>query len=45
VWWVNDDAIGLDQLTSPPAALDELSNVVDDHWNATRITDAEAGTP
>lgn len=44
-WWVNNDAIGLDLLESPPAALDEWSGVVDEHWNSLRGGDRQRGTP
>jgi hypothetical protein len=32
-WWINGDLLGLEALTSPPEALESISNRVDEYWN------------
>ena len=39
-WWINNDAVDIDALASPPEALDDSADLVDAHWNQV-VSDAE----
>lgn len=32
-WWINNPAVMVEALASPPAALEEITEVIDRHWN------------